>query len=204
MALPDIGAFATRIWRKMTDASEIAPEEIDEDGSLALFIGAIGEMSQEIDTLVRGDPPWATLLDVDNIPAQYLPWLAQSVGVQLTEGMSEADQRTTIKKTGGWLRGTPASIKEAAKLHLTGSKTVIFRERNTSPYNFHVVTRTSETPDSAVVLAAMMAEKPAGLVMTYAVVPGQDYQELLDNHATYQIVLTAYATYDALVRNQAT
>lgn len=39
-------------------------------------------------------------------------------------------------------------------------------------------------------------QKPAGIVLTYSVLPGQDFQSLLDNHPTFQNVLDDYATFD--------
>jgi hypothetical protein len=58
----------------------------------------------------------------------------------------------------------------AAKRTLTGDDPfILIIERNGSPYRIGAVTRTTQTPDPAVTLAALLSQKPAGLILTHTV-----------------------------------
>ncbi len=97
----------------------------------------------------RGDEPapFAALLDPDRIPAQWLDFLAQMVGVIPTPEMDEAHLRAEIKQPTGWRRGEAASIKLAAQKTLTGTKRVILRARTPEVGHHFIRTLASETPD---------------------------------------------------------
>lgn len=152
-----------------------------------------------------GETGWSLLVDVDRCPVEALPWLGQFVGVKVDTSLTEADQRQQIHDLANLRRGTIGALTSAPAPYLTGSKTVIFRERydtaNTlvdSPGHLTVITYTSETPDSAKVLAALLAQKPAGLILHYNVNAGQDFQQLKDNYATFQDVKDAYPTFEGV------
>jgi hypothetical protein len=49
--------------------------------------------------------------------------------------------------------------------------------------------------------AALLAQKPAGIVLRYVIAQGQDYQSLYLNNASYQVVFTNYATYQGVVQS---
>ena len=70
--------------------------------------------------------------------------------------------------------------------------------QNDGPYSLTVITRTAETPNSAAVLAALTAQKPAGILLTYATTTGNTYLEVRATQATYTAVKTTYATYTAM------
>jgi hypothetical protein len=72
---------------------------------------------------------------------------------------------------------------------------------NNGAYGFTVLTYTSETPDAAVVLAALMEQKPAGLLMNYSTVPGANYLLIRTTYADYAAVKAAFATYSGLRNN---
>lgn len=144
----------------------------------------------------EGDiPPVAPLLDPYLCPDWALPWLAQFVGLRLPVGMSADDARIVIAKASGFARGTPAAIKAAAGLYLTGTKSVQFRERNGSAYALEVVTFTGETPDPAATQAAILAQKPGGIILSYRVIDSWDYQLMTERGGTYQQQSSDYATY---------
>lgn len=168
---------------------------------LLKYVQSITLGLDEINQIVRDTderPGWSIIMDVDNAPAKYLPWLAQFVGVVVDYGLSEADQRQQIKDTQGFRRGTPASMRAAAQLYLTGSKSVIIDERDTSPYHLRVRTFDSETPDPARVEAALLSEKPAGLVMEYLVTNGLTYDEIAATGKTYNELHDEFATSDQM------
>ena len=70
--------------------------------------------------------------------------------------------------------------------------------QNDGPYSLTVITRTAETPSSSAVQAALIAQKPAGLLLTYATTTGNTYLEVRATQATYTAVKTTYATYTAM------
>lgn len=153
-----------------------------------------------------GDIGWSLLLDPDRCPVEALPWLAQIVGLTLNTSLSEADQRQQLHDVSNWKRGTPGAIKGAPAPFLTGTKTVVLRERydgtgNDAPYDFEVITLSSETTDPAMVLAALISQKPAGNRLTYVNSSGQDYQDIKDNFTHYSDVKAAYLTYNGIKTN---
>lgn len=121
----------------------------------------------------NGEIGYSLLVDGNRVPDEAVPWLAQFVGVRLTTGLSVADQRSQLLGLGNLKRGTIAALQAAPVPYLTGSQSVVVHERDTSAYHFEVVTLGSETPDSDLVLAALLTQKPAGLVMSYVVNVGQ-------------------------------
>jgi Phage tail protein (Tail_P2_I) len=156
--------------------------------------------------------PFETLLDPERCPDWALPWLAQLVGIALPSTASVADQRTIIAELASHKRGTTAMLRAAAGLHLTGDKTVYFRERDQDgadpPYALQVVTLVTETPDPDAVLAALMAQKPGGIILNYGQVASWDYQEMTTRGATqrwsYASLPPMYATYADLAADRET
>lgn len=148
-------------------------------------------------------PPLAPLLDPDLCPPWALPWLAMLVGAQLPEGMPEEPARALIRDVPGWRRGSAAALIAAVQQTLTGDRAVWLRERQDGdPWALGIATLTAETPDPAATLAAAIAAKPAGLVLTATTVASWDYKALADDAAaraeTYAQTATHYADYIAL------
>jgi hypothetical protein len=201
----DAGSVAERVY---AEVEPMTRHDAEQDWALLVYLGGLlNPTLQEVEDYAADTPTrpgWAGIMTVDDAPTKALPWLAQFVGVQLEPGLSDADQRDRIRSTDGWKRGTRASIIGAAKQYLTGDKLVIIRERDpaacaTEPaYGLTVITYASETPDSAKVLAAILAQKPAGIVLNYVVASGQDYESVFENFATYQALKNAYATYQGV------
>lgn len=195
-----LDSYAQMVYNKLRPATG---DDARNNYALAKYIEASCLGGQDVDTLVAESanmPPWSRALDIDLVPAAGIPWLAQMAGVTIDTTQSESAQRTQAKTQGGFRRGRPASIAAAAQATLTGSKTVTIRERvNGDAYALTVITRTAETPDSAKTLAAILKEKPAGLVLTYSVLTGTDYAGLLSEYATYAIVFSTFTTYGGVL-----
>jgi hypothetical protein len=182
----------------------------DEDGNndLETYVDAIGQMFEQSENVTRdpeGYPPYALLFNPDTCPDNALAWLGQFVGVQPeVQSQSESDtefydrQRQRIKDHLGFARGSAAAMRATAQLYLTGNKTVFFRERDTDPYILTIVTQTDETPDSARVLAALMAIKPAGIILHYNVITGTDFAYLRDTYSTFATLKAGYANFAAM------
>jgi P2-related tail formation protein len=183
----------------------------DPAGDLRALCNSVGVMFEQVAQIVepgpKGEPGWSLLLDVDRCPAAALPWLGQFVGVTVDPSLDEAAQRQQIRDEQGMARGTPAAMVAAAKRSLTGTRTVILIERDASvsptepAYGLKVLTRTSETPDTAVVLAALIAAKPAGIILDYATIDGQTWQDVIDNYATWGDVISTYSTWQDVIEN---
>lgn len=166
--------------------------------ALMTFCEAMIGQLQLVEDLVRdttGFVGWSKAVDADLTPAEFLPWLAQFVGLRIPQGILIADQRALIKAAPGWRRGSAAALRAGIQSYLTGLKRVFLVERDTSAWHFGVTTYTSETPDPAKVLAYITANKPAGLQFTYAALTGQTYNQMLANHPLYSDVNTYYTNY---------
>lgn len=144
---------------------------------------------------------WSLLVDIDRCPDIALPWLAQLVGIKTRDitGLTADQQRQQIRDLGNWKRGTIPAIRAAVLPYLTGTQTIIIRERfdgsaNDAPYNIQVITYASETSDAVKVEAAIRAQKAAGLVLSYVNSMGQDLQSVKVGFATLQDVKSTYAT----------
>lgn len=205
MAKPTLKSFSQALYDAMLPMQYDEPRQ---DYALAKFLAAVGEGFQVTDTYGRASgntPGWANMLNPNLCPVEALGWLAQFVGVTLEVGLTEAQQRARIKAADGWSRGTVAAMRAAVAGHLTGTQSFAFRERYDyanagvdSPYNMEVVTFASETPDPAAALAALLSQKPAGIVLHYVVNAGQDYLTVRTNNATYTALRTKYATYNVM------
>lgn len=137
-----------------SDYVDTAGVPVTSAGPLTTYITGIAqpfELVEEWASDTDDDIGWSLLLDIDRAPDEALPWLAQIVGMTLDTSLSVADQRIQIHQANNWKRGTPGAIQAAPLPYLTGSKTVILRERfdGTSvdaPYYMQVATLASETP----------------------------------------------------------
>lgn len=153
---------------------------------LDAYCQAIGVMFDPIaalvaDTGVDGDtdytPGYGTIFDIDNCPTADLPYLGQFVGVQLPTSVDDATARALIRAEAGINRGTVASIISAVQRNLTGTQSVILRERtdgngNPDAYQIMVSLKTSEVASLAAIQQAVNQVKPAGVVVNYIVADG--------------------------------
>jgi hypothetical protein len=172
------------------------PEPGDPD-DLLTFCEAIASMLDDWWGVTQEN--WETVLDADAAPDEALGWLAMFVGVRRDVTWTADQLRDAIRSPAGFARGTPAAIREAAKRHLTGSKTVIMTERfGGSAYSLYIRTLASETPDEAVTLADILTQKPAGIVLNYDTLTGQDYAGLDASYSSYAGVDTDYESYGAV------
>jgi len=146
--------------------------------SLDTYVGSLSDpLFQVVDDWAsdgdKGEPGYSILLDVRRCPDNALPWLAQFVGAKLTVGLSAAQQREQLAGLGNWKRGTVAALQAAPLPYLTGTQYVQVKERDTSPYHLQVLVYANENTDPAKVQAALLTQKPAGLVMTFVNFAGQ-------------------------------
>jgi hypothetical protein len=206
---PTLDSFAQDLYESI---EPLAYADADNNYALAEYCVAIGEMFQIVEDLGRDQiiddvqyPGWSVIMDIDRAPTDALGWLAQFVGVRTRTGLNDKDQRDRIKSTAGWSRGTVSALQGAISTYLTGTKTFVFRERYDrdnptidAPYYLDIVTYTAETPNPAAALQALMAQKPAGIILRYVVLGGQDYAAIKSHYVTYTAVKNAYASYEEM------
>jgi hypothetical protein len=114
------------------------------------------------------EPGWRNAVDLDQCPAQLLPWLGQFNGTPLDGTGSEAEMRRKIREARGSHRGTTRAILSDLKATLTGTQHVTLLERNGSPFENVFLTLTSETPSEAAAREALTNRqtKPLGVINT--------------------------------------
>jgi Phage tail protein (Tail_P2_I) len=196
-----LASYAAELYRSLLP---LAYAEEHVDNALATYLGAFGSMFQEIDELVRDSdsgPGYSILFDVARCPSKALPWLGQFVGVAVDPARSDADQRQQIRDEAGMKRGTPGAIAAAAAPTLVGTRSVMFYERDPDAYSFKVRTFNDETPDRNATYAALLTQKPAGLLMDYAAIPRWTWRTLRDSFATWQDVIDHYADWQGVLTN---
>lgn len=116
-------------------------------------VGSLQQVNNYVGSQDDEFPNWSALVDIDRAPDETLPWLGQLVGVVVPrQEILETDSdyavriREYIRGTPGFKRGSPSAMVVAVQQYLTGTKQVIFRERNGGAYKLTVKTRRDETP----------------------------------------------------------
>lgn len=147
MAAPVLSHTAQRLYDALRP---LARRDADHGYALAHLCAAVARSVDPIADLSRDvdadTPGWSQLYDVDNVPGEWLPWLAQHVGVELPEGLDDAGRRTRIRETSNFKRGSVGAMRGAARQYLSGDKTVYLLERHGSPWKTTVSTLQDETP----------------------------------------------------------
>lgn len=184
MAEPVYSDACERIWARLPEYLRNADSPAfvfktwmsgvaDELGTITTLLDRIDYTSIE-DGGAVGDT--SDLVDPNTADPAWLPWLAQAVGVTLGPTLTVAEQRAAIAGVStGFMAGTKTAVAQAAQTELTGTKYVKIYDHSTSSsalggatiWDVLVVTRTSETPNTAAVLDAIVRKgaKPAGVTL---------------------------------------
>lgn len=186
----------SKVWEQLYEALGYHRETDPATGyTLRQFCEGWCGTLQPVHDLVRerdDGPPWAILFDVDNCPAESLPYLAQYVGVVLTPEMSEADIRDAIREPVGWARGRLPAIKLAPKPTLSGTRRVIVRSRTPVPGAHYIRTLSSETPEVARTSARLRAAVPAWEVLDYEAITGVSWKDITAGFKDWAAVKAAF------------
>jgi hypothetical protein len=175
--------------------------EDDVSGELEDFVAALAGPLEALNSILSETDthiPWEVALDVDEAPQEVLPWLAQWVGVRPVKGQPTEDLRGAIRTPDGFARGSLSALLAKAQRTLTGTQRLIVRERTPGPYNLYVRSLVTETPDSAATLAALISQKPAGIVLDYAAAAGMTYIDVAAEWSTFADLEAEGMTYDEL------
>jgi hypothetical protein len=178
----DAGLAAEGLYE---DVEPLTFADEENDWALLILLGGIGHMVQTLYDLVMDTddyPGWSSLLDVERCPFEFLGYLGQFVGVAIPVGTPEEEARQLVREHAGTSRGTPDSMTAAIEKTLTGTQTVNIVERSgDSAYQLLVRTLTAETPDSDATLAAIISQKPGGIILSYEVGDFTLIDELIGN-----------------------
>lgn len=179
MAEPTYSSYTERLYLRLPEFFRVA--DADHGWPLKTYISLVGDVAGEAEELVDDWLDNGTLADPVTAEAEWLPWLAQHVGVALSASLTEAEQRDAIQyASAGWQAGTKLAVANAAKTALTGAKYALVVDHCTSVvagvpvagtvWDVCVVTKPTETPDAPAVLAAIVAKgaKPAGVVLHHS------------------------------------
>lgn len=188
MPAPELTHTGQRLYDALAPLAEMDAEH---GYALALYCGAWATVLDQVADLSRDTddaPGWSVMLEPDATP--FVEWLSQFPGVQIPRGLDDAGAREWVRSTDGRNRGKPTAIAGAAKPYLTGLKRVLVVERHGSAYQLQVTTWESETPDPSAVKAAVEAQTPGGIVLTYDAIKGGDWKTLKATHADWNAVKT--------------
>lgn len=156
------------------------------DWLLKRWMSGIVDQQGAIDTLLARIDYWSPvdggefgdtsdLVDPTKADVDWLPWLGQLVGVNLPPGLTETEKRDAVRfASSGWKAGTKTAVADAAKSELTGERRSRVYDHSRpgligseTEWDVLIVTRPSETPSAAAVVAAVVRKgaKPAGVVL---------------------------------------
>lgn len=200
MVRPIVTEAAEAVYAALGPLTE---RDAEFDWPLLRWVASFADLLQPVDDRARDTadgPGWSQVVDIERAPPEMLAWLAQFVGVRIPPGLSVERQRAHAADAAGFRRGTPTALIAAARSRLTGRQQVILVERhNGDPYRVLVQTFLPETPDPDAVSAALRAEKPGGVVLTYEVIPGSTWGSFAANHATWDAVVATFPTWTSVL-----
>lgn len=203
--LPPAPEDASELWELLYESLGFHVEDDEaQDFSLRKFCEALCAPMQPAYDLVRerdDSAGWGIVFDVDNCPAYALPYLAQYVGVQITEEMSEEQIRNEIRQPTGWKRGQPESLQIATRRTLTGeSPLAIIHPRTPEVGITYVRTLLSQTPDPTRTERILRSVLPAWEVLNYEAITGPTWGDVAASGKweTWANLATHFTTWQAL------
>lgn len=205
--LPDI--YPNTIGEDAYDAlAPVVARWGDPGEFLWVYVNGIALMLKQVDDISRdgpnGEPGWSQIFDLERMKTGWLPWAGQIVGYAVPSRPSgqslasyDAEQRERMKTRASWRNGTNDILYDVIAEQLNDPKRVIIQNRvggnanriNVWVYDDDIATSAAEVEKVA------RANKAIGLVMTFEVLVGGDYETLLANSPTYQDVYTTFSSY---------
>lgn len=184
--------------------------DVESDELLAALVSAFMAPLVRASLVALGDEtlrPWQAITDPAAAPLWAMPHAAQYTGglmPERLEGESDTDYlaraRHEVVFPRGMRRGGWAAALAAARRHLTGTRTVLFRERfGGDEWALGVVTRVAETPDPDAVEAAVLEVLPAGVELHYTVRDTKDWEHVRTTYFAWAIVDSDNATWQEVL-----
>lgn len=174
---------------------------VNNDGAYRDIAGLTPGSTYSVSIWVRADAGETTRSALESPSGTFLGYLLDDLG------------NANVNGDGTWIRVKASFVAGAggtARLIVTGqSGAQIFYidgaqlEANSqaTPYVETDGAIASRSAGTVNILKAILSQKPAGIVLTYNALEGQDYQLLFDTHGTYQLVYDDYATYQELIED---
>lgn len=140
---------------------------------------ASGYNAEDVPDRPAGLPLGATsdLVDPRTANSEWLPWLSQFVGKNISQFSSLESARSAMASGTSFSAGTIGAIQDAVQAVLGGTKTVrifpmttdLSKVGEATQWDISIVTRTSESPDISVMEEAVRLRnaKPAGVVFHF-------------------------------------
>lgn len=145
----------------------------------AYLTTAFGYNKEDVPARPKDVPLGATsdLVDPRTANTEWLPWLAQFAGKNISHFSTMEDARIALASGNNFSAGTIGAIQNAVQAVLTGTKTVRVFPMTTAlnaigkatQWDVSIVTRTSESPDISVMeeTVRLRNAKPAGVVFHF-------------------------------------
>lgn len=180
---------------------------------LQVFVRALGRAIQPIDDLAKDggngidQTGWSQVLDLARAKDEWLRWLGQWAGYYVPEQpLNYATERARIVSRSAHRRGSVAMLREVIQEHLNGTQTVIIQERfaaagstagtiTVSIFNAEIATTAAKAE------AAAREAKAAGLLMTFNVLSGSEWNTLVASQATWNVVIGKFADWNEVTSN---
>lgn len=202
--VPSPGVVLDRLYQRLPEHYRTADETVAAAGLsqhpmyrwLAGACAQLGDVDRLIDRFDTELVGTSALTDPRVADVAWLPWLAQLVGVTLAPSLTSAEMRDAVRfASSGWRAGTKSAVADAVKTELIGTRYAkVYDHSVNSPgdggvWDVLIITRTTETPNVAAVLAAAIRRgaKPAGVVLRH-----RAYE------AAWDTVTATYPTWAAL------
>lgn len=205
MSRPVVSEAAERLYERLRPYQQ---GDGDENGWVLLHLcEAAARTIANVTAAIRHDEAgsgWRRAYDPDRAPEFMLEWLEQHVGTTTPVGATEAQRRELIRDAPNWRRGTSGAMIAGGRQYLTGTRLLeLFERTDGHAYRIGAASRTSETPDPDRVLAALLEQKPAGLILNYVVTDEWTVAELEAAYAGEELadVEGDYPTVNALEAN---
>jgi hypothetical protein len=191
--------LGVEVWESLGQAM-VSQDAVAGGVGLALLDAAVAPLVP-VEQIVRDTddgPGWSRELDPTLTTRPR--WAAQFTGDTPPAGLTDEQVRERLTTRPHQKRGRPASIAAAVRTVLTGSRRVDLFERDGSAYRLRIRTYERETPDPAAVVAAAEAAKPGGLLISYEVFAGAEYDERDARYPSYDALDAVATSYDEMDR----
>lgn len=189
----------------------------DPDNNLRDYCRSMGMMIQPLDDIARdgdnGEPGFSQILDLTRGKAEWIPWLSQFVGYPAPERRPEQDrewyldtERSRTITRSAHRRGTIARMVEEVQTFLNDPKTVFVQQRVGTAHRmtiFYYTAMLNPNFTAGQLAAAAQAQKAKGLILTVTPLSGGDWNTLIANQATWNVVKTKFANWNEVISNPA-
>lgn len=183
----------------------MAPDDAQNGWLLLRLCAALGRAELPVWQLAE-NPGLDELLDVDDAPDAWIPLIARPVGARLTSGMSAAQQRAEIRSPATRRRGSYGAIAAAARRHMVPDGRLRIRPRYDpdlgldvdAPGHTLLRVREDDVLDAELLAPAAQLAAPWWNVLHVEISDAVTYDDIHEQHATYDAAKLARPTYDDL------